>query len=87
MGIDAAPKATWTCPSSGCNCIGAGSNCNKYLLSINTERSSPGDMPVSADCKNGDTAQITLWRDGGLMVFHEIAVTGKQQSGKVLKWS
>ena len=81
MGIDATPKATWTCTRSGCNCKGLGSNCSKYLLSINTERSSPGDMPSSADCKNGDTAQITLWRNGGLMVFTEIVITGKQQSG------
>ena len=81
---DGSPFLTWTCSSTDCStCEGSSYWCNRYLLTISSERTSSDDLPLIASCKYGDTVKIDA-RNFGWFEVHELSITSKQ--GEIRYW-
>ena len=68
---------TWTCSKTDCSTCEGDSRCSYILLTTSSERTSSDDLPLTADCKYGDTVKLEN-RYGGNFWIYEIAITGKQ---------
>ena len=71
---DGTPKRTHTCTSSVSDCSGV----SDFFLTVTIENTElPGDLPLIADCKYGDTVKLER-RGGDVFTVAEMAITGKQ---------
>ena len=79
---DSNPRNTWTCTSTDCSsCEGRG--CSNLLLTTSAEKTSSDNLPLTSDCRYGDTVKLEKVSGSSFGVY-EIAITGKQ--GEITYW-
>ena len=68
----------WTCTDDDCgDCMGR--YCNDLLLTVSTEGSTTSNLPVSTNCRNGNTVKLEIIKNNiDRLVVTEIRVFGKQ---------